>query len=354
MPPTDVVVVGAGLMTAVGVTLAETAASVRSATARFSQTPIHDKRFEPFTLAMVPDDALPPLDDEVAKSSGLTSRMMRMLQLAVTPLRAAVAGLPKHAPLPGLVLALPEAETTIPLDGGVFLQHLGRQGPGLFDVKFSLATHVGRAGGLAAIDQAADTVGSGRAPIMVAGGVDTYRDLFVLGTLDAESRVKSAANLDGFIPGEGAAFLLLATRKSADIFGMAPLFRLSRVSHGFETGHLYSEEVYRGDGLASTIRGLLAGGVDGEAIADVYSSMNGESHWAKEWSVAFLRNKPAFLETLGTYHPADCYGDVGAACGPAMVALAGAGIRQGYRKGPALVYGSSDRGARAATIVTTA
>jgi 3-oxoacyl-[acyl-carrier-protein] synthase-1 len=236
----------------------------------------------------------------------------------------------------------------------VFLQHLGRQAPGLFDVKYSLATHVGRAGGLTAIDHAADIVASGRAPIMVAGGVDTYRDLFVLGTLDAESRVKSSANLDGFIPGEGAAFLLLATRTSADTFGMTPLFSLSRASQGFEAGDLYSNEVYRGDGLANTIRELFAGGAAQEPVADVYSSMNGESHWAKEWSVAFLRNKPAFLDTLGTYHPADCYGDVGAACGPAMVALAGAGMRQGYRKPPALVYGASDRGSRAAMIVTTA
>ena len=48
------------------------------------------------------------------------------------------------------------------------------------------------------------------------------------------------------------------------------------------------------------------------------------------------------------HHPADCSGDSGAACGPIMAGLAALGIRDSYRRTPALVYGSSDRGARAA------
>jgi 3-oxoacyl-[acyl-carrier-protein] synthase-1 len=52
------------------------------------------------------------------------------------------------------------------------------------------------------------------------------------------------------------------------------------------------------------------------------------------------------------HHPADCFGDTGAACGPIMTGLAALGIRGSYRRAPALVYGSSDRGARAAMMVT--
>jgi 3-oxoacyl-[acyl-carrier-protein] synthase-1 len=350
----EVVVVGAGLLTAVGLSLAETAASVRSATARFSPTPMHDRLFEPFTLAVIEEDGLPPLEEAAAAAPSLTSRQIRMLRLATAPLRACVAMLPRHAPLPGLVLALPDTTTSIPLDGSAFLGHLARQAPDTFDPKYSLAGDVGRAGGLTAIDTATATVGSGQAPIMLAGGVDTFADLYVLATLDAEHRIKSSTCLDGFVPGEGAAFLLLATRKTAREFALAPLFALSRSHSGFEAGHLYSTEVYRGDGLAATIGGLLASGAASGAVAEVYSSMNGESHWGKEWSVAFLRNRPAFEETHGMHHPADCYGDLGAAAGPALVALAGSGIRAGYRRTPSLVYCSSDRGARAALVVSTA
>jgi 3-oxoacyl-[acyl-carrier-protein] synthase-1 len=54
------------------------------------------------------------------------------------------------------------------------------------------------------------------------------------------------------------------------------------------------------------------------------------------------------------HHPADSFGDTGAACGPILVGLAALGIKAGYRRAPALVYGSSDRGLRAATIVSAA
>ena len=51
MADEDVVVVGVGMMTAVGLTAAETAASVGAGTARFTEITWLDKRFEPFTVA---------------------------------------------------------------------------------------------------------------------------------------------------------------------------------------------------------------------------------------------------------------------------------------------------------------
>jgi 3-oxoacyl-[acyl-carrier-protein] synthase-1 len=96
----------------------------------------------------------------------------------------------------------------------------------------------------------------------------------------------------------------------------------------------------------------LAQGTVDAPIGEVYSSMTGESHWAKEWGVAFLRTKAAFHEGHGMHHPADSFGDTGAASGPLMIGLAALGIRDRYRRSPALAYCSSDRGARAAVVVT--
>jgi 3-oxoacyl-[acyl-carrier-protein] synthase I len=236
----------------------------------------------------------------------------------------------------------------------VFLEGVGRQTEWPFDPKRSDASHRGRAGGLAAIGQASDPIRTGRAKFMLAGGVDTYRDLYVLGTLDVEKRVKSAANFDGFIPGEGAAFLLLASSAAAASAGLAPWGAVSIVAQATEPGHLYSEEPYRGDGLALAVQQLVQTGAVAGPIQEVYSSMNGESHWAKEWGVARIRNNGTFSAEHGMHHPADCYGDTGAACGPLMAGLAALGIKQGYRGAPALVYGSSDRGQRAALAVSAA
>jgi 3-oxoacyl-[acyl-carrier-protein] synthase-1 len=89
-------------------------------------------------------------------------------------------------------------------------------------------------------------------------------------------------------------------------------------------------------------------------VQEVYASMNGEQHWAKEWGVAQLRSRDAFDPAHVLHHPADCTGDTGAACGPLMVGLAALGMAGGYRRSPCLVYASSDDGPRAALGVVAA
>jgi len=126
------------------------------------------------------------------------------------------------------------------------------------------------------------------------------------------------------------------------------------VTQTLEPGYLYSEEPYRGDGLAQAVQQLAQSRALAGPIQEVYSSMNGENHWAKEWGVARIRANGTFSADHGMHHPADCYGVTGAACGPLMTGLAALGIKQGYRGGPALVYGSSDRGQRAALVVSAA
>jgi 3-oxoacyl-[acyl-carrier-protein] synthase I len=258
-----------------------------------------------------------------------------------------------HVRLP-LMLSLPEAETTLPLDRPAFLQWLAQQSGGVFDSALSDASYTGRAGGIVAIGRAADLIRSGQASFAVAGGVDTYRDLYVLGTLDMEKRVKSAVHLDGFIPGEGAGFVLLASQSAVDRAGLPSLGSIAGWAHGYEKGHLYSEEPYKGEGLATVVQQLVQSGEVALSVQEVYSSMNGESHWAKEWGVSFIRNSSAFAEAHGFHHPADCYGDTGAACGPLMVGLAALGITNGYRGNRALISCSSDRGERAALMVSGA
>jgi 3-oxoacyl-[acyl-carrier-protein] synthase-1 len=341
----DVGVVGVGMVSSVGLSAPEVAASVRAGTMRLEESALVDRHFRPFTLAVVPEDGLPALHPDV-EAQGLTSREARMLRLAQPALRECLAALPPGAPPPPLMLSLPETPTTRELDGERLLDALSTQVGG-FDRRLGETSFRGRAGGITAVARAVQWLGAG-APFAVVGGVDTYRDLYVLGTLDMERRVKSAANLDGFVPGEGAAFLLLVRGPL-----QGALAALSGFGAGLETGHLYSEKKpYRGDGLAGAFAASLANGC--EPIRDVYSSMNGESHWAKEWGVAFMRSRAGFAEDHGMHHPADCHGDTGAAAGPMMVGLAALGIRDGYRRSPCLVYASSDRGARAAVVVTSA
>lgn len=346
----SVVIVGVGMTTPVGLSAAETAASVRAATMALTESDYRDKRFDRVIIGEVPDEGIAPLAEALVNTSGVTAREARMLRLATNALRECVAPLGgRRLPL-GLCLALPELETRLPLNGATFVQRLSTQASGVVHPAGSDASHRGRAGGIIAIGQAVLTIQQGSANFIIAGGVDTHRDAYIVGTLDLEQRLKSNDNHDGFIPGEGAGFLLLANELAAAAAGLAPLARLSGAAMGFESGHLYSASPYRGDGLASAIAQMASLGA--APVAEVYSSMNGESHWAKEWGVSFVRNRAAFEPDYAMHHPADCFGDVGAACGPIMTGLAALGIRGSYRRQPALVYGSSDRGARAAVMLT--
>src|SRR5690348_7878179 len=98
------------MMTSVGLSAPETAASVRAAIMRFGETPIRDHRFEPFVLAEVPEDGMAPLAEDVERETGLTAREMRMLRLGTMPLLEALKALPKGERPPALALALPEMQ----------------------------------------------------------------------------------------------------------------------------------------------------------------------------------------------------------------------------------------------------
>ncbi len=347
-----VVIVGIGMSTPVGLSAPETAASVRAGTARFAESSFFDKNFVPFTLAQVPDDGLLELAPSLGGLPEGTERERRMLRLAASALRECLGPLRGQSTAVPVCLALPESEGKTPLDRLAFVTHLAAQSGGALDPQGTDASHLGRAGGVVAIAQAMVTVESGLAEFAVAGGIDSYRDPYVLAILDQEQRVKSESNWDGFVPGEAAEFVLLTTRRHASTRGLPVLAALSDPAMGFESGHLYSPEPYRGDGLAATLQQLVAQRAEPTPIAEVYASMSGESHWAKEWGVAFLRNREAFREDHRMHHPADCFGDTGAASGPLLVGLASLGISGRYRRSPALAYGSSDRGPRAAVIVS--
>ncbi len=340
------------MVTSVGLSAAETATSVRAGISRFVETDFRDRLLDQITLAELADEDLPALEDAVAET-GLTRRENRMLRIASLALSECLRALPSDESPPPLMLSLPASETARPLDQPGTLDTLARASGRGFDLGRSDASFRGRAGGLHAIQRAAGVAQSRAGAFALAGGVDSHGALYVLSTLDMQRRLLSPSNPDGFIPGEAAAFLLIASSNTAASRGLSPLAMVSEVSDGFEKGHLFSEENYRGEGLALTLNGLVQGNSVRLPIREVYSSMNGENHWAKEWGVAYTRNNSAFTPEHGMHHPADSVGDTGAACGTLMVGLAAMGVSEGYRGSPCLVYCSSDDGPRSALLVAT-
>jgi 3-oxoacyl-[acyl-carrier-protein] synthase-1 len=351
-----IVIASAGVVTPVGLSLPETAASAKARVAMLREIEWRDRRFEPFIVGRVPDDGLPPLADKLAEQS-VSSREARMLQLAHVAIEEAMAGVPADKlglsparPLP-VLLALPEHHTSTPIQPELFVRRLAVQTGLPLDIARSAAVPRGRAVAVMALREAANRLAQGAVDWVLVGGVDTLLDLYVLGTLDLEGRIRNEINNDGFSPSEGAGFLLLCTAETAQRAGIRPLVQLLGAAAGQEAGHLYAEETYMGEGLAGAFASLFAAAPPPTPIATVFASFNGEHYWAKEWGVARMRWSRHFDADHAMEHPAEVFGDLGAAHGAVMTAMAAHGVRQGVFRGPALVYASSDHADRAVTLL---
>ena len=340
-----------GLATAVGDSAEQTASSVRAGISRYGSGPVMNRHVRPMTLALLPEEVLPPLSAELDRPPHPGARERRMLRLASLAFGPATKGLPPGAGVP-LFLALPEAR---PGGTGVsaeaFLDRLSRQVGGGFERAASRVFPAGRAGGLLALAEAVRLLQGGSRSFALVGGVDTHLDLRLLSELDAEDRVLAEGVMDGFAPGEGAAFLLLASESALSRTGMTPLARVHPPGAGKEAGHLGSPAPYTGDGLAEAVTAALVPAA-GTPVRSVMASLNGESMGAKEWGVAYMRNTAAFAPDVRLEHPAECYGDVGAATAPILLGIAALGLSKGWLPGPCLVWSSSDGEDRAAACVT--
>lgn len=350
MATSSIVVVGAGVVSPIGLSLAETGASARARVARLREIEWRDRRFQPFIVGAVPEDGLPELDPALA-TLHLQYREARMLRLANVALEGVMKPLAGHPASIPLLLGLPEHHTTQALQPQTFLTRLAQQSKTHLDLLRSAAVAKGRAAGLMAFRRAAALLDAQETEFVLVGGVDSLIDLYLLGTLDMQGRIRNEINSDGFSPGEGAAFLLLTLASTAIKKGLQPLAQVLGSALGHEPGHIYADQPYLGEGLAATVSTLLAETPPPSPIGCVYASFNGERYWGKEFGVARLRNSAAFMPDHQMEHPAECFGDLGAAHGPMLAALAAHGVDKHYRPAPCLVYASSDYGERAAVLL---
>jgi 3-oxoacyl-[acyl-carrier-protein] synthase-1 len=348
MLPAKAMIVGTGAITSIGYCVPQIWASVRAGIARYACEPLLDSRFGETRLSLVDEADLEPLLPE-SEALGFSGLVRRMIRLAAPALREAVAGLSLAVPPPiflGLPGPLPEST---PVIAPTILSAIAKQADVQVDDNASAAFSAGRASFFVALDQGLRLLASGRAMNVIVGGVDSYFDPRVLGRLDREQRLLSDYVSDGFIPGEGAGFVVLARPTPAQ---RSPVSCVAGVGLAKDPGHRYADEPARGEGLSNAMNALFAGAPPGGAkIAYTLAGLNGESFGAKEWGVAQLRHNASFAAGRRLDHPADCHGDLGAATGAVLTALAHVALTNGHRQGPVLVWASSDHEQRGCALI---
>ncbi len=324
-------------------------ASIRAGLSRIGSSRVLDRHGEPIQMGLVPEEALEPELPPEIDSLPLPSRARRMLRLGVPALRSVLASA-AEPPL-RLYLGLPQ----LSLEEAPWLRslslHLATMAGTSLDVPNCRVVPSGRAAALLALELALGALERDPKKPVVVGGIDTYLDLKVLAALDAEGRLLGRTVSDGFNPGEGASFLVLAHPEAAGGTGV----RVEAAASAQDPGHRYGSAPARGEGLASALE-LLRGRLPnpGSMVGSTFAALNGESFDAKQWGVARMRHADFFTPDSSVTHPADCFGDAGAAMGALLLSLGARAMERGERPGPALLWAASDGETRACALLSGA
>ncbi len=205
-----------GMVTPVGLSARQTAASVRTGITRLAESYMTDRFGEPLVMGLVDYHELPPLVEEL-EDRDLSLGQERLARLGAPALQEALGTeTPDGIPLL-LGIAEPRAEARHPI-GPEMLEILATQTGRRFDLARSRVYPLGRPAGLVAVGEALDLLDRREAAAVLVGAIDSTLDAGWLEALDDEGRLKTgnAENIaDGFIPGEGAAFLRLAAPGTA-------------------------------------------------------------------------------------------------------------------------------------------
>ncbi|MFT5085271.1 MAG: 3-oxoacyl-[acyl-carrier-protein] synthase-1, partial [Lentisphaeria bacterium] len=315
-------------------------ASMDAGVNRYELVNIFDEENNDLQMSLIPTIALNQSQGKASIKGDFSPRQERMLKIANHALSQITPLLPEQA-IP-LFLAGPESFVNIPGVEGGFIKSLAAMSGANIDIASSRFVNLGRAGAMDAIEIAFKYMSFSGNHFAIVGGVDSYYDYRVMQFLYDRYRVNRKGAYDGTIPGEAAAFLLLVSPDAPEELRQG-LHYITRPVLQFEEGNLLGKGEYRGDALALSFEGALQSAVS--PVSKIYSSHNGEMHYAKELTIAILRNHDKIEKDHTVHIPGEFVGDVGAAVGILAIALANT---QSHEKTNTLVYCSSDSGGRAA------
>ena len=341
-------IAGIGMISSVGANTEMTVASVKAGISGYKISNYYGETDKPITMANIPDAALAEIEAEIDEGDVFCERHYRITLMAISAVREACESVTADKVIP-IFLAMPDVKEDT--DGlSPLIYELERNCQPWVNKQQSRHIYTGRAAGMDAIDFAFRMLESEEHPYILIGGTDSYQDYDRITPLAEKDRLMEEDNMDGFAPGEAACFILLTPYMEQAMEREGHIIALHPPGIAIEPGHLYSNEPYRGEGLDQAFKKTLQIS-QATNIHSIYSSMNGENHWAKELGVAFTRNKAAFVDTVKTEHPADILGDTGSATASLLIALAAKDLYKNNNANQYLVYSSSDTIKRGAIVL---
>jgi 3-oxoacyl-[acyl-carrier-protein] synthase-1 len=337
-------VVAVGARTPVGLTAESSAAAVRAGISRSREHPFIDARGEPVVVAA---------DARIDGASEGRERLRPLLESVLDEVGGKLAAGGPHRGRCRVWLALPESRPGFSDRDAAFLVDAARArvSPTGSAVEVEIAGR-GHAGAIRAIERTMEEHSRNDDLLSLVAGVDSYVHPDTFAWLERNRQFAQPGVRSGFIPGEGAGCLVLASA------GLRSRLRLPRLAvvrgarTARETQLRGSENGSSGVGMSDAVAGAVAGlELPRDAVDALYADINGERYRSEEWGFVALRT-PSVWRSLEYEAPADCWGDVGAAFGTLAGVLAVQSFSRGYARGPrAMVLAGSESGLRGAMLL---
>jgi 3-oxoacyl-[acyl-carrier-protein] synthase-1 len=349
-------VVAAGARTALGQTAVQTAFLLRTGVAAIAPAPLIDGAGEPVTMSFDPT-----LDPYLVGEPRAAALAAPALAEALAPLSLSFSF--------GEVIREQTARLLLCVDSAVATDAHGEAAeaariaarvhararelaPG---IELSVTAR-GAAGAAFALTEALDDLASGSVDLLVLGGVHSDYDPEIIASLAARGRLFGPENLDALIPGEAAAFVVLAREETARRAGLSAAARLSDLGTGMERARPDNDDsAFSATGLISAVRAATDEMAREELrVGWTLTDQTFELPRLHEWQAMMTRAHALFCPPHQVESPAQRLGRLGAAAMPLQMALVTEGFRRGYApSGIALCLAGSDSGERGAILMLT-
>ncbi|GAC1561825.1 MAG: hypothetical protein NVS3B10_19450 [Polyangiales bacterium] len=336
-----------GVRSPIGLNAIETALMLRAGSAAMAPCALADANGEPVTFCVQPTLdprligparaarlAIPAMEEALAPFGGLAGELSMKLVLCID--ETFEAKVPVGAPHPAAEM--------------VHWIHTRARELVAPKLPIQLCAR-GAAGPAQILEEQLDALGRGTHGAILLGGVHTDYDPARLAELVDKHRLYSPDNLDGLIPGETAAFVVLMRPDVARRMQIPPHASLVAYGSGWEDANPDNDHpAMEAKGLTYAVKQatkpLLDAGLQcGWSITDLTFEMR-RMH---EWQAMLIRTRKAWREPHVVDSPAQRIGHLGAAAMPLGMALAHEGWRRGMAPdGRCVGMAGSEAGGRGA------
>jgi 3-oxoacyl-[acyl-carrier-protein] synthase I len=200
------------------------------------------------------------------------------------------------------------------------------------------------------IYEAHELMASRQLPGVMVAGVDSLLQDELTDFYLAERRLLTPMNFNGFSVGEAAGAVLILPARAARSGSM----HILGIGVARESATIMSDQPLQARGLTQAIRDALReAGLTIQEIDYRIGDLNGEHYKFKEMALAMGRfaRKPT-PRPMELWHPIEFIGDIGAAIGPTVAAVALDAARNDYAVGPTVMCTfCNDEGERLAMVL---